>query len=110
MQSGDAMTQPRRQNLLKLQQSADRGFFDSAHAALRRSAQPQRYGDSFVIIEEKRRECSAGTELISAFDAGRRVHRIAQAAQTIHIAPQSSSCYFETARQFRAGPIPLRLK
>ena len=103
LQGADPAPQPRRQHLLELGQSAQRGLLDAGHAAAGRGAQADRHGDRLVVVEQQRRQVCARPEPVAAGRAGRGVDGIAEPAQAIDVVAHGAGRDLETVRQL--GPV-----
>jgi hypothetical protein len=109
VQSLHPVAQARREDLLDLGHGPQRGFCDPADDPTRRGAQADRDGDGFVIVQQQRWQCGAGTKAV-ATGALRRVHRIPQVAQPLHVATDRPRADLETRRELGAGPYAPRLE
>jgi hypothetical protein len=95
---------------LELQERADRGLLDTGHGAIGREAESDRHRHGLVVVEQERRQGSAGTEAIAARGAAGRGHRVAEPAQPVHVTAQRPSRDIQALGQLRAGPFAADLQ
>jgi hypothetical protein len=106
----DPVAQPRRQHLLELEQRTDRGLLDPGHGAAGGGPQADGDGHRLVVVEQQRRQGRARAEPVAAGHTRGGVHRVAEAAQPLHVAPDGSGADLEPFGEHRAGPVPLCLE
>jgi hypothetical protein len=80
-------------DLFQLGQRADRGFLYPGDSAPGRCAQADRDRDGFLVIEQQRGQRRARAEPVTARCAGHGVHRVAEAAQLVHVTAQRPRAY-----------------
>jgi hypothetical protein len=105
LQGVDPAPEPGRQNLLQLRQRPQGRLLDPGDGAAGRGAQTDRDGDGFLVVEQQRRQGRAGAEPVSADGAARGQHRIAEAAQALHVRPHGSPAHPEALGEFRTRPV-----
>ena len=110
MQRGNSSAQTRRQHLLQFGERAHGGFFNAAYAAVGGRSQTDGYCDCFIVIEQQRREVRSGTKLVAAAGARGGIHRIAQAAQLVDVAPQGAGGDFEALGELGSRPVAAGLE
>jgi hypothetical protein len=109
-EGGDAAPQVLRQHLLELDERTDRGLLDPGHGRARRGAQPDGDGDRLVLVEQQRRHGAPRAQPVAARRAGERLHRIAEAAQPLHVAPDGAPGHLEALRELGARPVATALE
>ena len=110
MQSRDATTQARRQNLLELHERSQRGFLDAGDSPARGRAQSDGDSNGFIVVKKKRRQIGASSKLISTGSTGGGMHGIAKSAQTVDVAAQGARSNLQAGREVGAGPVTLGLE
>ena len=98
------MPQPWRQHLLDLGECADRCVVDIGQRQLRGHPQPDGDGQGLVVLEQQRRQRSAGREPVPARRPLCRVDLVAQMAQPLDVAPDGPSRDAQPLGEFPAGP------
>ena len=86
LQRIDTTAQPRRHDLHDLRQCAHRGLTDTGHGGIRGVTQPHRDRHRFLVVQEQRRQCGSGLQLVTAGDASAGLDRIAELAQSLDVA------------------------
>jgi hypothetical protein len=94
-----------RQDLLELDECPDRGLFDAGDRRASGGAQADRDGDRLLVVEQERRYRGPGAKPVAAGRARPRVHRVAEHAQALDVAPDRPARYAEPFCQLRAGPV-----
>ena len=94
-QSADTAAQVRRQDLLELDEGADRGLLDAGHGRPSGRAQPDRDRDRLVVVEQQRRHRGAGAKPVAAGRSAQRLDRIAEGAQALDVAPDRPPGHLE---------------
>jgi hypothetical protein len=74
------------------------------------SAQAHGDRDGLVVVQQQRRQGRAGAEPVAAADAAAGVHRVAEAAQPLHVVVDGPGRHPEPLGQLRAGPVGPRLE
>ena len=96
--------------LLQLDQGPKCGLFNAADRAGRGSAQGNRHGQRFVVVQQQGRQRLTGPEGIAARHAAAGMHGVAQLAQAVDVAPQGARVHFQALGQFRPHPVVARLQ
>ena len=109
-QGAEAATQVRRQDLLKLDESAHGGLLDACHRCARGCTETDGDRHRLLVIEKQRGHRASGAKAVSARRAGERVHGVAEPAQPIDVAPDRSARHLEPVRQLAARPVAAPLK
>ena len=110
MHGGHLRPQSRRHHLVELAQCTQRRFADACDAAARGKPQAHRHGDRLVGVEQQRRQRRARAELIAAAVALAGVYRIAEVAQSFHVAAHAACRHAEPLGQLLTRPHPTRLQ
>jgi hypothetical protein len=101
----DPVPQPGRQHGLQLGQRAQRRLLDAGDATAGRGAHPDRHGHRLLVVEQQRREPRTRPEPIAGHPA-RGVHRIAEGAQLVDVAPNGARVDVEAFGELGARPLP----
>ena len=99
------LAQARGHGLLQLDQGAQRGLFDAAHRTGRGGAQRNRHSQGLVVVQQQRRQRLPGPEGVTARHAAAGMHRVAQLAQAVHIAPHGARVHLQPLGQLGAHPV-----
>ena len=106
----DATAQVRRQDLLELDERADRRLLDPRHRGAGRGPQADRDRHRLVVVEQQRRHRRAGMQAVASGGTGDRIDRIAELAQPLDIAADRAARHAEPLRELVAGPVAARLQ
>ena len=109
-QRADAAAQPGGENLLELGQRAHRGLLDARNRARGGGAQPDGDGDRLGVIEQQRRQLAAGAQPVAPGHPRRGLHRVAERAELVDVAPDRARRHLEATGQLLAGPFAAYLQ
>jgi hypothetical protein len=104
-QRADPAAQSGWQHLFELGQRPYRGLVDAGHRVSGRGAQADGDRRRFLVVEQEGRHGLAGDQPVPADRAHRRPHRVAQVAQSLHVAADGARADAEPGGQFAAGPL-----
>ncbi len=98
------MPQPDGQHPVELGQRPERGVAGAGYRATRAGEQRDRGGDRLLVVEQQRRQVLPRAELVAAADALAGVHRVAEGAQPLDIAPYRARGDAEPVGELGPGP------
>jgi len=105
-----ALAQPRREEVQRLRERADRRLRHSCDLVVGRRVQAHDERDRFVVVEHERGEGRARSELVAATDAARGRDRISELAEAVDVAAQRAFGHAEAFGELGAGPVAARLE
>jgi hypothetical protein len=105
-----ALAQVRGEHLLELDEGAQRRLLDPLDGRPRRRAQADGDRNGLVLVEQQRGHRGPGRQPVAPGGAGERPHRVAEAPQAVHVAPDGALGHPEPAGQLGPRPVPPRLQ
>jgi hypothetical protein len=97
------LAKTRRQDLFQLGQRALAGVSHPAHVAAG-AVERDRHREAFVVLQHQRRQRSARAQHVATRRSGGRVHRVAQGAQAVDVAPERPVGDLQARLEVRTGP------
>jgi hypothetical protein len=98
-------SQPRRQHLLQFRQRTQRRLFHAIEGPTGRGAQAQRDRHGLLVIEQQRGQRGTSAQPVPADRPTRRVHRVAEVAQPLHVVADRTRTDLKPFRQLGARPV-----
>ena len=105
-----APAQVRGEDLLELDERAQRRVLDPGHRRARRGAQPDGDRDRLVVVEQQRRHRRAGVQPVAAERARAGLDRIPERPQPLDVAADRAAGDLEPARELVARPVAAGLE